>query len=64
MQEQGGEKRLVGYVVGNEAQEASEGLRGSTLRERLKRRLSEYSEYMVPAMIVVLEMMPLMAMEK
>jgi Phosphopantetheine attachment site len=53
-----GKSDWVGYVVGNEAQEASEGLRGSTLRERLKRRLPKY---MVPAMIVVLETMPLMA---
>jgi amino acid adenylation domain-containing protein len=49
-----GEKRLVGYVVGDEGEEVDT----HRLRSRLKERLPEY---MVPAAIVVLEQMPLTA---
>src|SRR5689334_6643978 len=53
--DEGGEKRLVGYVVG----EAGEGrVEGGELRKRLGEKLPGY---MVPSVIMVLEEMPLTA---
>src|SRR6185312_15345100 len=53
--EEGGEKQLVAYVVGRERGRIG---RGNELREYLKGRLPEY---MVPAMYVELEKLPLTA---
>jgi amino acid adenylation domain-containing protein len=50
--EEGGEKRLVGYVVKKEGEE----VRGAELRQWLKVRLPEY---MLPGQWVMLERMPL-----
>jgi len=46
----GGDRRLVGYVAGEE------GMEGREVREELKRRLPEY---MVPGAVVVVKEMPL-----
>ena len=51
--EQGGDKRLVAYVVAGGA-----GVTGEALRESLRRKLPEY---MVPSAIVMLERLPLTA---
>ena len=51
---EGGEKRLVGYVVGRE----EEGVRGEELRRYLRGKLPEY---MVPWAIVELKEMPMTA---
>jgi amino acid adenylation domain-containing protein len=54
VREEGGEKRLVGYVVRG----AGEKVEGRELREQMRRRLPEY---MVPWTIMVLERLPLTA---
>ncbi len=51
---EGGERRLVGYVVAKEG----EGITGSEVRGYLKRKLPEY---MVPAVIEMMETLPLTA---
>jgi len=51
-EESGGEKRLVGYVVWS----GEESYSGQRLREQLRRSLPEY---MVPAVLVKIEQMPL-----
>jgi amino acid adenylation domain-containing protein/FkbH-like protein/FkbM family methyltransferase len=50
-----GDKRLVAYVVGKDAEEDAAGLH-EHLREHLRERLPDY---MIPAALVVLEAMPL-----
>src|SRR5437763_2221940 len=51
-QDEDGEKRLVGYVVGRAGAELSQSRLRKTLEEKLP-------EYMVPGMIVILKEMPL-----
>jgi amino acid adenylation domain-containing protein len=56
VEDQPGDKRLVAYVVMDEAAEGRQKLDSSAAREHLRGRLPEY---MVPAAIVELEKMPL-----
>ena len=55
MREEGGEQRLIGYVVEEERGEGGE--REREIRRRIKQKLPEY---MVPAVIVMLDELPLL----
>ena len=60
-EEEGGEKRLIGYVEteeGREVEKKGREIVGREIRERIREELPEYE---VPAEVVVVERMPLTA---